>query len=116
VLDQSPATDQDSYNVTAAFAAQHNLKSIGDLAGISPLVLGGAPELEQRPYGPSGLKEKYGVDVTFSATADTTVDELVAGNIQVANVYSADPNIKTKNLVTWKTRRVSSSRRTSSRS
>ena len=100
VLDQSPATDQDSYNVTAAFAAQHNLKSIGDLAGISPLVLGGAPELEQRPYGPSGLKEKYGVDVTFSATADTTVDELVAGNIQVANVYSADPNIKTKDLVT----------------
>jgi osmoprotectant transport system substrate-binding protein len=83
---------------------------------ISPLVLGGAPELEQRPYGPSGLKEKYGVDVTFSATADTTVDELVAGNIQVANVYSADPNIKTKDLVTWKTRRVSSSRRTSSRS
>ena len=100
VLDQSPATDQDSYNVTAAFAAQHNLKSIGDLAGISPLVLGGAPELEQRPYGPSGLKEKYNVDVTFSATADTTVDELVADNIQVANVYSADPNIKTKDLVT----------------
>lgn len=100
VLDQSPATDQDSYNVTAAFAAEHNLKSIGDLAGISPLVLGGAPELEQRPYGPTGLKEKYGVDVTFSATADTTVDELVAGNIQVANVYSAEPDIKTKDLVT----------------
>lgn len=100
VLDQSPATDQDSYNVTAAFAKEHNLKSIGDLAGISPLVLGGAPELEQRPYGPSGLKEKYGVDVTFSGTADTTVDELVAGNIQVANVYSADPRIKTQNLVT----------------
>ena len=100
VLDQSPATDQDSYNVTAAFAAEHNLKSIGDLAGISPLVLGGPPELEQRPYGPTGLKEKYGVDVTFRATADTTVDELVAGNIQVANVYSAEPDIKTKNLVT----------------
>jgi osmoprotectant transport system substrate-binding protein len=28
------------------------------------------------------------------------VDELVAGNIQVANVYSADPRIKTDNLVT----------------
>ncbi len=52
VLDQSPATDQDSYNVTADFAAEHNLKSIGDLAGIEGLVLGGAPELEQRPYGP----------------------------------------------------------------
>jgi osmoprotectant transport system substrate-binding protein len=54
--------------------------------------------------------------VTFSATADTTVDELVAGNIQLADVYSADPSIKTKNLVTLKTRRVSSSRRTSCRS
>ncbi len=100
VLDQSPATDQDSYNVTADFAAANNLTSIGDLAGISPLILGGAPELEQRPYGPSGLKEKYGVDVTFQATADTTVDELVAGNIQLANVYSADPLIQTQNLVT----------------
>ncbi|MGB4779577.1 glycine betaine ABC transporter substrate-binding protein [Microbacterium sp.] len=100
VLDQSSATDQDSYNVTAAFAAEHNLTSIGDLAGIPGLVLGGGPELETRPYGPTGLKEKYGVDVTFSATADTTVDELVAGNIQLANVYSADPLIKTKDLVT----------------
>lgn len=100
VLDQSPATDQDSYNVTADFAAEHSLTSIGDLAGIAGLVLGGAPELEQRPYGPAGLKSVYGVDVAFNATGDTTVDELVAGNIQVANVYSADPLIKTKDLVT----------------
>jgi len=99
VLDQSPATDQDSYNVTAAFAAEHNLKSIGDLAGISPLVFGGAPELETRPYF-TDLKATYDVDATFSATADTTVDELVAGNIQVANVYSADPRIQTQDLVT----------------
>jgi osmoprotectant transport system substrate-binding protein len=81
VLDQSPATDQDSYNVTADFAAENNLTSIGDLAGIDGLVLGGAPELEERPYGPTGLKDVYGVDVTFEATGDTTVDELVAGNI-----------------------------------
>lgn len=99
VLDQSPATDQDSYNVTAAFAQEHDLKSIGDLAGISPLVFGGAPELETRPYFVD-LKKVYDVDATFSGTADTTVDELVAGNIQVANVYSADPRIKTDDLVT----------------
>ena len=100
VLDQSPATDQDSYNVTAAFAEEHNLTSIADLADVDGLVLGGAPELEKRPYGPTGLKDVYGVDVTFSPTADTTVDELVAGNIQLADVYSADPLIKTKDLVT----------------
>jgi len=100
VLDQSPATDQDSYNVTADFAAEHDLTSIADLAGIDGLILGGAPELEERPYGPKGLKEIYDVDVAFSATADTTVDELVAGTIQVANVYSADPRIQTEDLVT----------------
>ena len=100
VLDQSPATDQDSYNVTAAFAEENGITSIADLAGIDGLVLGGAPELEERPYGPKGLKDLYDVDVTFSATADTTVDELVAGTIQVANVYSADPRIKTDELVT----------------
>jgi len=100
VLDQSSATDQDSYNVTAEFAAENNLTEIGDLAGIANLTLGGAPELEERPYGPKGLKSVYGVDVAFSATADTTVDELVAGNIQVANVYSADPRIQTNDLVT----------------
>jgi osmoprotectant transport system substrate-binding protein len=100
VLDQSPATDQDSYNVTADFATENNLTSIADLAGIGGLTLGGAPELEERPYGPKGLKELYGVDVAFSATADTTVDELVAGKIQIANVYSADPRIQTNDLVT----------------
>lgn len=100
VLDQSSATDQDSYNVTAEFAAENDLVSIGDLAGIDGLVLGGAAELEKRPYGPTGLQEVYGVDVAFDATGDTTVDELVAGNIQVANVYSADPLIETKDLVT----------------
>ena len=100
VLDQSTATDQDSYNVTAAFAEENDLVSIADLAGIEGLVLGGAPELEERPYGPSGLEEVYGVTVAFQATGDTTVDELVAGNIQVANVYSADPLIETQDLVT----------------
>jgi osmoprotectant transport system substrate-binding protein len=100
VLDQSPATDQDSYNVTAAFAEENGLTSIADLAGIDGLVLGGPPELEERPYGPKGLEDVYGVSVTFNPTADTTVDELVAGNIQVANVYSADPRIETEKLVT----------------
>jgi osmoprotectant transport system substrate-binding protein len=100
VLEQSSATDQDSYNVTAAFAEENGVASIADLAGIDGLVLGGAPELEERPYGPKGLEEVYGVTVSFQGTADTTVEELVAGNIQVANVYSADPRIETEDLVT----------------
>jgi osmoprotectant transport system substrate-binding protein len=101
VLDQSSATDQDSYNVTAAFAAEQNLSSLADLAAATvPLTLGGAPELEERPYGPAGLLEKYGVTVGFTATGDTTVEDLLAGTINIANVYSADPRIQTEDLVT----------------
>jgi osmoprotectant transport system substrate-binding protein len=101
VLDQSSATDQDSYNVTQEFADQYSLASIGDLANVDvPVVLGGAPELEERPYGPSGLESVYGVTVEFEATGDTTVDSLTQGVINVANVYSADPRIESAGLVT----------------
>ena len=52
-LDQAPATDQDSYVVTADFAAEHSLSSIGDLAGAGTLTLGGNSELQTRPSGPT---------------------------------------------------------------
>ena len=101
VLEQSSATDQDSYNVTQEFADQYSLASIGDLANVDvPVILGGAPELEERPYGPSGLESVYGVTVEFQATGDTTVDSLTQGVINVANVYSADPRIESAGLVT----------------
>ena len=101
VLDQSSATDQDSYNVTADFADENGLESLSDLANASvPLTLGGNAELEERPYGPAGLESVYGATVGFAATGDTTVEDLLAGTINIANVYSADPRIQTDNLVT----------------
>jgi len=99
VLDQASATDQDSYNVTADFASANSLVTLADLAGVSDLKLGGNAELEERPYGPAGLQDVYGATVSFTATGDTTVDALVAGTINIANVYSADPRIQTENLV-----------------
>ncbi len=100
VLDQSTATDQDSYTVTAAFADENSLVEIGDLANVTtPLTLGGNAELAERPYGPTGLLEIYGVTVGFDDTGDTTVEALVANEIQVANVYTADPRVQTQDLV-----------------
>lgn len=100
VLDQSSATDQDSYTVTKTFADQYGLTTIADLAKVDvPLTLGGNAELAERPYGPTGLKSTYGVDVGFSATGDTTVEDLVAGTVNVANVYTSDPRIETDDLV-----------------
>jgi osmoprotectant transport system substrate-binding protein len=101
VLDQASATDQDSYNVTKEFADANKLESLEDLAAVTvPLTLGGNAELEERPYGPQGLLSVYGATVGFSATGDTTVEDLLAGTINIANVYSADPRIQTENLVT----------------
>lgn len=100
VLDQAAATDQDSYTVTADFAAANGLASIADLANVDePLTLGGPPELAERPYGPDGLAELYGVEVEFSPTGDTTVEDLLAGTVNVANVFTADPRIQTDDLV-----------------
>lgn len=96
----SPASDQDSYNVTRDFATKNNLVTIQDLASLAKVTLGGPPELAERPYGPQGLKTSYGVTVEFEATGDTTVESLVAGLIDMANVYSADPRIKQLDLVT----------------
>ncbi len=101
VLDQSPATDQNSYNVTAEYAEANGLTTIADLANIEGgVVLGGRPELEKRPYGPTGLKEFYGVTATVQATGDTTVESLLEGVVDVGNVYSADPRIEQFGLVT----------------
>ena len=94
-LDQAPAADQDSYVVTADFAAEHSLTSIGDLAGAGTLTLGGNSELQTRPYGPTGLSQTYGVTVNFTPIEDSggplTVKALKDGDIQLANIYSSDP-------------------------
>ena len=94
-LEQAPATDQDSYVVTADFAAAHSLASIGDLAGAGTLTLGGNSELQTRPYGPTGLSQTYGVTVNFTPIEDSggplTVKALKDGDIQLANIYSSDP-------------------------
>ncbi|WP_417367451.1 glycine betaine ABC transporter substrate-binding protein [Glutamicibacter arilaitensis] len=100
VLEAAQASDQDSYTVTKKFAEENKVTSIEDLADVDKkLTLGGPPELEQRPYGPKGLESTYGVKADFSATGDTTVEDLVAGTVNVANVFTADPRIKTEQLV-----------------
>lgn len=105
VLDQSPATDQDSYNVTKEFAEQNDVTSLADLAKVTtPLTLGGNSELATRPYGPEGLKSVYGVDVAFTPIEDSggplTLKALQDGDVQLVNIFSANPAIATSDLVT----------------
>jgi osmoprotectant transport system substrate-binding protein len=105
VLDQAEASDQDSWTVTQAFAEKYNLTDIASLTNVTePINVGGNSELQTRPYGPDALKEKYGITTAgFTAVQDSggplTVKALVDNQIQLANIYTADPNIKTNNLV-----------------
>ncbi|WKK71616.1 ABC transporter substrate-binding protein [Rathayibacter oskolensis] len=103
-LDAADASDQNSYTVTQAFADKWSLTDIASLADVTdPIVLGGNSELQTRPYGPDALKEKYGIDTTFQAIEDsggsTTVNALTSDQIQLANIYTADPNIQSNDLV-----------------
>ncbi|MBL3687644.1 ABC transporter substrate-binding protein [Leucobacter zeae] len=99
-LDYAEAADQDTYTVTKEFAEEHDLATIADLSGVDEqLTLGGAPELEKRPYGPAAAEAEYGAKLAFSATGPTTLEALRAGTVQVADIYSADPAFETGDLV-----------------
>ena len=105
VLEQSPATDQDSYNVTREFSEANGVTSLADLKDVTtPITLGGNSELESRPYGPEGLASVYGVEVGFTPIEDSggplTLKALVDDQVQMVNIYSADPNIAANDLVT----------------
>lgn len=103
-LDVAQASDQDAYAVTKAFAAEHGVASVTDLADLDiPLALGGNPEGESRPQGPAGLKATYGIDATYTSIEDgggpLTVKALLDDDIQLAVVYTADPRVTDNDLV-----------------
>ncbi|KQX56261.1 MULTISPECIES: ABC transporter substrate-binding protein [unclassified Streptomyces] len=65
VLDPGGAVDQNAFAVTAAFAAEHGLKTLSDLGATGlPVRLAAGDECVSRPYCAPGLKEVYGIDVT----------------------------------------------------
>lgn len=104
VLDQSPATDQDSYVITQEFADEWGIENVEDLNKVTePMTLGANSEAESRPNGPKGLEETYGIEVGFAPIEDSggplTVKALKDGDVQLAIIYTADPSIESNNLV-----------------
>ncbi|MDY7527569.1 MULTISPECIES: ABC transporter substrate-binding protein [unclassified Cryobacterium] len=104
-LDKSDASDQNSWTATQAFVDTYKLTDLASLKNVTePITVGGNSELETRPYGPTALKDKYGITIAgFVPVEDNggplTVKALVDNKIQLANIYTADPNIKSNNLV-----------------
>ena len=103
-LDYAEATDQDSYVVTEEFAQEHDLQTVGDLAEVEQdLRIAANSEFETRPYGIEGLAETYGVELELVPVEDSggplTLGALLDGEVEVANIYSADPAIEDNDLV-----------------
>ena len=104
VLSFAEASDQDSYTTTSAFASENSLTAIGDLAGVDEdLKVAANSEFEVRPYGPEGVKKVYGVDLKVVPVEDSggplTVQALIDGDVQLADIYTADPAIAENDLV-----------------
>lgn len=105
VLDQAEAADADSYNVTPEFSEEYGVTSLADLANVPvSLSVAANPEFAERPYGIPGLRDIYGAEVTLVPINDgggpNTLQALLDGQVQIANIYSTTPSIAENNLVT----------------
>ena len=92
----SDAQDQNSFAVTTAFADEHGVETLSDLAEEcgSGLVLGGPPECPERPFCQPGLEDTYGLTIDDFSALDAggplTKTALQQGKISLGLVFSSD--------------------------
>ena len=105
VLAPAEAQNKDAMVVTRETADRYGLTSIADLAEVcDQLVIAGPPEFAERTYGLPGLEEKYGcVPRSFEPINDgggpLTVQALLDGDVQVADIFTTTPAIADNDLV-----------------
>ncbi|MBA3424454.1 MAG: ABC transporter substrate-binding protein [Rubrobacter sp.] len=93
-LEASDAQDKDALAVTQQTAEKYDLKTTSDLAPVADkLIVGGPPEMEERPDGLPGLKKVYGIEFAefkaLDAGGPLTVEALANGDIDVGRVFSS---------------------------
>ncbi|MFD2090000.1 ABC transporter substrate-binding protein [Blastococcus deserti] len=97
VLEPSRAEDKNGFAVTTAFAAEHGVGRLSDLAPLAPrLTFGGPPECPDRPLCLPGLEEVYGLrfgEVRSLATRAETVEALLSGQIDVGLLETTDARL-----------------------
>ncbi|MET4542141.1 MULTISPECIES: ABC transporter substrate-binding protein [Micrococcaceae] len=104
VLTASEAEDKDVLTVKKEIADQYKLKTIEDLQPVAKeLVLGGPPEWKTRLNGVAGLKSVYNLEFKEFSALDAggplTLNALLSGQVQVADLFSTDPALAENNLV-----------------
>jgi len=96
LLPLTPFTDVDALAVLPAYAREHGLRSVADLAAIRGLRLGAPPEFRQRETGLVGLARVYGIrDVEFAPlTIGLQYQALDDGKIDTADVFTTDGQLQ----------------------
>jgi osmoprotectant transport system substrate-binding protein len=94
----SPAQDQNAFAVTQAFADEHGVTSLSELAeACGGLVLGGPPECTERPFCQPGLEETYGLEFaefrSLDAGGPLTKSALQQGEVTLGLVFSSDGSL-----------------------
>lgn len=103
-LEQAEAEDKDTLSVTQETAQKYDLATIEDLAGVAEqLSVAAGPEFAERYQGLVGLEDLYGITfkkfVPLDAGGPLTLDALLSGQVDVANIFSTNSAIETENLV-----------------
>ncbi len=89
------AADQNAFAVTRAFADEHGVATLSELAEWGgDVTLGGPPECPERPFCQPGLEETYGLEITEFVSLDAggplTKSALRSGEITLGLVFSSD--------------------------
>lgn len=104
VLAAAPGQNRNEIVVTQAFAGEHALETIADLARIDQdAVFGGPPECPSRPLCLPGLEDVYGLSfgefLPLDSGGPATVAALTGGEVDVALLFTTSPQIPLKDLV-----------------
>ncbi len=96
LLAPTPFSNVDGIGVTAGYAQQNNLRSIGDLAPIAGMItLGAPPQFKTAAMGLAGLGQTYGVypGAFKPLEIGEQYQRLSDGSVQAADVMSTDPEL-----------------------
>lgn len=93
-LEASEAQDKDALVVTPETAEKYDLEDTSDLAPVADkLIVGGPPEMSERPDGVPGLKRVYGIEFEefkpLDAGGPLTTEALANGDIDVGRFFSS---------------------------
>ena len=92
----SPAESKDAFRITRKVAEDKGVTSLADLQKLGDVTMAGNPEITERPLGPEGLAQAYGLgSVDLKPISDgggpLTISSLVEGEVDIADVYTTSP-------------------------